>query len=311
MSDTCEPVTLRLSTFNYDGSVDVDTLVSTLAESSDPDHPTDVHFLCEARNWWQPKLKNPLIRKITDGLSELLPGSARYEARFGHLRSTLLLTRADRIEVPRWHDHEDPTHFLRDTAETVIDGEPGPWLGTKHCSGSHGRASFEQWAVENGHLSQYAAIMAGDFNATSSAPGERIPENWGKICDAQDYPWKKPQKGYLDQETGIWKVDTLPIDILRDMGWWDAGERAGDFTVTTNSPSDPELNSGLRIDRIFVSERLGAWLVPNSYRVWVPAWYRDFIPAREKRRRPSGHRVVTAKVAYLPTRRALPLGESD
>jgi endonuclease/exonuclease/phosphatase family metal-dependent hydrolase len=317
MSEGREPITLRLSTFNYDlggrqpdGSTDLDSLIEALAESSVP-APADVHFLCETRNWWEPERGNPLITEVTDRLSELLPGPARYEAHFGHSRGTLLLTRRDVVTVTRWRDHEDKTHFLRDTAETNIGDVPGPRLGVTHWSGSHGRRYFEQLAAETAHLAQYPAIRAGDFNATSSADGERIPEDWGAICDAQKYPWKKPQKAYRDPATGIWKVDTLPIDILRETGWWDVGERAGDFTVTTNSPTDPALDSSLRIDRIFVSDRLGAWLIPGTYTVWIPRWYRNTIPAWEPRRRPSGHRVVTATIAYAPSEHVPPLGESD
>ena len=64
------------------------------------------------------------------------------------------------------------------------------------------------------------------------------------------------------------KVESRAIDSFLEHGWWDAGEQADDFTPTVHPAIDG--GSGLRIDRIMVSDRTPAKLVPGSYTVHVP-----------------------------------------
>ncbi|WP_372663509.1 endonuclease/exonuclease/phosphatase family protein [Amycolatopsis kentuckyensis] len=156
-----------------------------------------------------------------------------------------------------------------------------------HWSGSKGPTGFDEQAALDAQLAPYRAILAGDFNTTTSDPREHIPDDWGKLCDDQGNPHKKWQKGYLGED-GVWRVYTKALDGFFAHGWKDAGAQADDFTTTVYPAIDG--GSGLRIDRIVYSNTAPITLVPGSYKVH----------AHERGARVSDHMMVEAHFDVAP-----------
>lgn len=169
------------------------------------------------------------------------------------------------VRPVQWYD-ESQRRVLANSLVAEINGQRIR-LKSVHWNASGGSTLFDQQAAQDGKLAQYAAIIGGDFNATSSHPKESIPEDWGERCYRANDTHKVSEKGHRTPD-GRWDVYTGAIDALLDHGWWDVGAEADDFTVTVNPWVDG--GSGLRIDRIMVSNRTPVRLVPGSYRVHVP-----------------------------------------
>jgi hypothetical protein len=167
---------------------------------------------------------------------------------------------------PSKHYPPDWRKVLANSLVTEINGCE-ILLKCVHWSGSGGYTGFAQASSQDGQLAQLAAIIAGDFNATSSAAGEIVPADWRLLCDGQGNSYKLSQKGKREPD-GTWRLFTDAIDGFLDHGWWDVGAQAKDFTPTVHPVIDG--GSGLRIDRIMVSDRAPVTLVPGSYKVHVP-----------------------------------------
>lgn len=189
------------------------------------------------------------------------------------------------VRPVRWYN-ETQRRSLANSLLAEINGHRVQ-LKSVHWNGSEGSTLFDQQSSRDGQMAQHPAIIGGDFNATSSHPKEVIPENWGARCFEQHQDQKISQKGRRAPD-GTWSVYTDAIDALIQHGWWDAGELADDFTVTVNAGVDG--GSGMRIDRIMVSNRTPAKLVPGSYKVHVP----------DEGTEVSDHRVVSCKIEIAP-----------
>ncbi|OXM50308.1 hypothetical protein CFP71_28160 [Amycolatopsis thailandensis] len=149
---------------------------------------------------------------------------------------------------------------LANTVTATINGHK--WrLKCVHWNGSRGETGLDQQADQDGQMASENALYAGDFNATSSATGETVYENWGALCDEVGRPWMRSQKGRRRPD-GTWGTNTGSIDRFLEHGWWDAGQVANDFTETTTDP-----RTALRIDRIMLSRRSPACFAPELYRV--------------------------------------------
>ncbi|WP_410597211.1 endonuclease/exonuclease/phosphatase family protein [Amycolatopsis sp. lyj-23] len=167
---------------------------------------------------------------------------------------------------PRCWYPADWRHVLANSLVADINGHE-ILLKCVHWNGSGGHTGFDRMSSQHGQLAQRKAILAGDFNATSSHPGEHLPQDWHELCVSQGNAHKLSQKG-IRQPDGTWRLNTQALDAFLEHGWWDAGEAAGDFTPTVRPAIDG--GSGLRIDRITVSNRTPATLVSGSYTVHVP-----------------------------------------
>lgn len=185
----------------------------------------------------------------------------------------------------RWYD-ETQRRSLANSLTARINGHDIQ-LKSVHWNGSCGATLFDQQACQDGQAAQHAAIFGGDFNATSSDRREHIPEDWEEHCYQADAPQKISQKGHRTPDG--WKVYTGALDAFLEHGWWDAGAEAEDFTVTVNPWVDG--GSGLRIDRIMVSNRSPVRLVPDSYTVHVPKPGEDEL---------SDHRMVSCWLEVAP-----------
>lgn len=175
-----------------------------------------------------------------------------------------------------WHHPDDSRAMLANTLEALINGHPFT-LKCAHWNGSRGETGFTMQADQDGQLGSRNAFVAGDFNATSSLPGEIYPADWGAQCDEADEPWKRSQKGMRTPDG--WKTNTAAIDRFTEHGWKDAGAEAADFT--------PTAVGGLRIDRIAWSKVSPAVLAPGSYAV-------------HKNRMLSDHDLVTCAFDIAP-----------
>lgn len=188
-----------------------------------------------------------------------------------------------------WYPH-DWRHVLANSLHADINGHD-VLLKCVHWSGSGGYTGFERLSSQDGQLAQHNAILGGDFNATSSHPKEQLPADWRELCLSQGNAHKLSQKG-IRHPDGTWRVNTRALDAFLEHGWWDAGEAADDFTPTVHPDIDG--GSGLRIDRIAVSNRTPATLVPGSYTVHVPDG-----PAV------SDHRMVSCWLTFDPPESAV------
>ncbi len=164
------------------------------------------------------------------------------------------------VEPRRWYPLAGSRAQLANTVTATINGHQFR-LKCVHWNGSRGETGLNEQADQDGQLASENAIYAGDFNATSSAVGETVYENWGARCDEVGRPWMRSQKG-TRRPDGTWGTNTGSIDRFLDHGWCDAGQAAGDFTVTTTEP-----RTALRIDRIMLSRRSPARFDPGTYHV--------------------------------------------
>ncbi|WP_410659553.1 hypothetical protein [Amycolatopsis sp. lyj-112] len=171
---------------------------------------------------------------------------------------------------------------LANSVTTTINGHRFR-LKCVHWNGSRGETGFNEQADQDGQLASENAILAGDFNATSSAEGETVYEDWGGQCDKVGRPWQRSQKG-TRRPDGTWGTNTGSIDRFLEHGWWDAGQVAGDFRVTTTEPE-----TALRIDRIMLSKRSPAQIDPGAYEVHEH-------PLRSKGAQKNDHLMVSGEI---------------
>lgn len=279
-----QPLTLRVATVNLKrGGYDYDTrhhdhgkLQTMLSTLEQPPH---VLFLSECTFYDDPKLFNEPLYDAEEALNTLwgyhtdseghaVPAvtySSRLSKVHGSINTPGLFWDRRYVRPIRWYE-ETQRRSLANSLLAEINGHR-IMLKSVHWNGSEGPTLFDQQACRDGQMAQHAAIIAGDFNATSSHPKESIPEDWQERCYTADAPQKISQKGHRAPD-GHWDVYTGAIDAFLDHGWWDVGAEADDFTVTVNPWVDG--GSGLRIDRIMVSNRTPVRLIPGSYRVHVP-----------------------------------------
>ncbi len=262
--------------------------------------PPHILFLSECTYYTEPAFQNEPLFDAQETLASLWGYSednagntfpkARYDAFISKVHGSVnvpgLFIDPRYVRPLRWYD-ETQRRSLANSLTARINGHDIQ-LKSVHWNGSCGSTLFDQQSSQDGQMAQHAAIIGGDFNATSSHPRESIPANWGERCDEQGQAQKRSQKGIRGPE-GVWRVYTDPIDSLLEHGWWDVGEKAKDFTVTVNRWVDG--GSGLRIDRIMVSDRAPVRLVPNSYKVHVPK------PGEKEL---SDHRMVSCWLEVAP-----------
>jgi endonuclease/exonuclease/phosphatase family metal-dependent hydrolase len=160
----------------------------------------------------------------------------------------------------RWRRPSTNRSVLANTLDAQINGHDFT-LKSLHWNGSRGEYGFAMQADQDGQLGSRNAIVAGDFNTTSSADGETIHPHWGARCDQAGRPWQRSQKGVYTPSG--WETNTYAYDRFVQHGWADAGAVAKDFSVTTVTG-----DSDLRIDRIALSTRSPAAFVPGSYQVY-------------------------------------------
>lgn len=268
-------------------------LVDTIAQYPAP----DILMLTEATMFTA--FHNGPLEEAVTLLSALLPGTARYlpfmSQTMTRRNQPCLMVNSAVVTPIRFYkppllqtNEESVRQGFWNFLEADLKGRP-VWLQALHWDGSQGPCFFDMQSSLTGQMANKPCIIAGDFNATSSAPGEVLHDDWGARCIAAGTPWKRRQKGH--KVGGTYHVYTDPIDELHTDGFWDCGEAAGDFTVTVNDWVDN--GSGLRIDRIIASNPLGADLVDGSYHVFVPE------PTQEY----SDHRYVVATLD-IPTGRS-------
>jgi endonuclease/exonuclease/phosphatase family metal-dependent hydrolase len=189
------------------------------------------------------------------------------------------------VQPCRWYN-EKQRAMLANSLVATINGHKIR-LKSVHWNGSGGSTLFDQQSSRDGQMAQHPSIFGGDFNNTSSAPAEDVPDDWGAYCDAQGQPYKRSQKGRRNSD-GTWSVHTDAIDAVLEHGWRDMGDKAGDFTPTVNSEAGGD--SGMRIDRIMVSKRAPVRLVPGTYTVHIPK------PGTAV----SDHRMVSCWLEFAP-----------
>ncbi|MEY8040081.1 hypothetical protein AB8O55_11805 [Saccharopolyspora cebuensis] len=191
---------------------------------------------------------------FTNALSDMLPDGESYLPFWapveGRGNPPLLLLNASKIRVRRWFPPHCRSGLFRwGFVEAELPGVAGTtWISAVHWQGGQGRGVFEQHAAALAPYAAASTLLAGDFNATSSWAGE-VQVDWPQQSIAHGEQYKLLQKCRWSELAQDWVLDTRQIDLLRTtFGFWDAGERAGDPTVTTH-----EQGSSLRIDRIMAS----------------------------------------------------------
>jgi endonuclease/exonuclease/phosphatase family metal-dependent hydrolase len=288
-------VEIRIGTFNYKAGGwsettrrhDHQSLVDVIAGTSGG--PPHILALPEA-TLYREFQEQPLWEAV-HRLNTLWQGEDFYypflSYREGSRNHPALLVSARHVRPLRWF--APGPHVRRARHNFLLAQIAGQevYLNSLHWDGSSGPDQFSIQAALASQMASVPCILAGDFNATSSCAGEIVHSDWHERMAGA--PWKWSQKGIKGPD-GRWHVNTEPMDDLLASGFVDAGQQAGDFTVTNNSTVD--YGSGLRIDRILWSRKLDAELVPGSYRVHIPE------PDEEK----SDHRYVTATLDFADTR---------
>ncbi len=293
-------VALNLKKGGYDPSTrfhDNDKLHTMLSTLETPPH---ILFLSECTHYTEPVFQSAPLFDVLETLQSLW-GYEEDENGHSHSKagySAFISKVYGSVNVPglfidtryvrplRWYD-ESQRRSLANSLTARINGHDVQ-LKSVHWNGSCGSTGFEQQSSQDGQMAQHAAVIGGDLNASSSHAGEHIPEDWGARCDEQGHAQKRSQKG-IRMPDGSWRVFTEAIDAFLEHGWWDAGEAANDFTVTVNDWVDS--GSGMRIDRIMVSDRAPIELVPDSYKVHVPK------PGENEL---SDHRMVSCWLEFAP-----------
>jgi endonuclease/exonuclease/phosphatase family metal-dependent hydrolase len=284
-SDAAE---LRLGTFNYKRGGwsedrrrhDFSGLLATLNQAPLPHvlalgEATMYHEFDEAPLWELVNAVNCLS----------VTGEVYYpflSQRVGSRNHPLLLVAASVVTPKTW---KLPGRNVRAAREHLLTAKifgREVTLGSVHVDGGSGPVAVAAQAYRMAELVTQPTFLLGDFNRTSSVDGEHVPEDWHELM--KDAPHKRAQKGVLGADDR-WYVDTHPIDYMLQSGFVDAGQEAGDFTVTTN---ESVARAALRIDRIMWSKATRARLVPGSYHVFVPPRSAVF----------SDHRYVVASVTF-------------
>jgi hypothetical protein len=293
-------VALNLKRGGYDRDTRQHDHGKLFAMLSALDSPPHILFLSECTYYTEPMVQSAPLFDVKETIASLwgyhedeagntFP-KTNYEAFISEVHGSVnvpgLFVDPRYVRPLRWYD-ETQRRSLANSLTARINGHDVQ-LKSVHWNGSGGATMFDQQASQDGQMAQHAAVIGGDFNATSSHPKESIPANWGDRCDSQGQAQKRSQKGARGPG-GVWTVYTEAIDSFQEHGWWDAGEKADDFTVTVNPWVDG--GSGMRIDRIMVSDRTPAQLVPGSYKVHVPK------PGEKEL---SDHRMVSCWLEFAP-----------
>lgn len=266
---------LRAATFNYrragyNGLVhDHQPLLDTLAQLDERPH-----VLCLSEcTLYDDDHDNPLWTVI-NALNGLWKDEDFYypflSRKIGSKNVPGLLVSARHVKPGRWYRHSAPNtrevHY--DMLEATIGGHklnvvPVHWNGAKSAE------FVDQQMHLLAQLGKEPTLAFGDFNCTSSRPGEvTYGDDWAQRMEALGMGLAVLQKGRRLPD-GSYKLNTESLnDLIRYGGFRDAGEQADDFTVTTAEHVDG--GSGTRIDRIFWSKRFPGYLIPGSYRVLSP-----------------------------------------
>jgi hypothetical protein len=204
-----------------------------------------------------------------------------------------------------WWDGTDPDEFIdRRNIGLLAVKNSGP---TREARSTEFLAWVEHWdsrsgdvrLVQAGLMDRYGnkeplpVIGGGDLNATASCGGHLPQRDWM----AADYRARSHKGRQLPDDT--WAADTRAVDHL--IGTWRNGERVegcGYHAIAEiawrHDPSmvlEPTVNhkvdegGGLLIDWLLVNEAMHPHVIPDSYRVHVPAGGHPY---------PSDHRLVTA-----------------
>jgi endonuclease/exonuclease/phosphatase family metal-dependent hydrolase len=279
---------LRLGTFNYkrggwsetDRRHDFSKLLATLNQAPLP------HVLALTEATMYHEFHQQPLWDLVNAINLLSIEREVYypflSQRTGSRNHPLLLVAASVVKPLTWELPGRNTRAVREHVLTALVHGRTLELQAVHWDGGSGPNMLAAQAYRTAQLAAKPAILLGDFNCTSSADGEELPEDWHERHDAQ--PHKRCQKAALGPD-GRWHIYPHPLDYLRQSGFLDAGEQAENYTVTTN---DGEGESGLRIDRILWSRKSGARLVPGSYHVFTPPRSAVF----------SDHRYVVASVTW-------------
>lgn len=280
---------IRLGTFNYKRGGwsdsrrhhDFTPLLRTLSQAP----PPHVLSLPEASMYHE--FHEQPLWELVGRLNELWAGTDVYypflSQRAGSRNHPLLLVAARRVRPICWESPGRNTRRVRENFLLAGIGSRQVYLHAIHWDGGSGPAEMNAQAIRTAQHAAYPTILLGDFNATSSTDGETLYQDWHERMAPT--PWKHAQKATLGPDSR-WHIDPHPIDYLLNSGFTDAGQQAGDFTVTVNPSA--ENSSGLRIDRIMWSPGLEAELVPDSYRVFIPETDQMTV---------SDHRYVVATLA--------------
>ena len=297
---------IRLGTFNYKAGGwseatrrhDHQPLVETIART--PDGPP--HILALPEGTLYREFQEQPIWEVVRQLNQLWQGEDFYypflSYRAGSRNHPALLVSARQVRPLRWFAPGPNNRRIRNNFLLAEIAGQEVYLNSLHWDGAAGPEGFATQSALTSQMASVPCLLLGDFNATSSCEGEIVPSDWHELMAST--PWKRAQKGIKDSG-GRWRINTEPMDDLLAAGFIDAGQQAGDFTVTVNSTafnsivdnptgtnSTVDNGSGLRIDRILWSRKLLASLVPHSYQVHVPQ------PGEEK----SDHRYVTAVLDF-------------
>ncbi|MFK0244474.1 hypothetical protein ACIQUM_07235 [Amycolatopsis azurea] len=299
---TEEALRLRVATANqkragYDRKTrfhDHDKLAAMLSPLKEPPHAL---YLSECTHYTGTHFDPDPLEEVLELLTSLWARRGPDGRRFGEVPYRAYISQVpDSVNVPgvfvdprtvrprRHYPLAGSRAQLANTVTATINGHP--WrLKCVHWNGSRGPGGLDIQADQDGQMASENAIYAGDFNATSSAEGETVYENWGARCDVVQRPWMRSQKGFRLPD-GTWVTNTGSIDRFLEHGWWDAGQVAGDFRVTSTDPA-----TALRIDRIMLSKRSPASFDPDTYQVHELPDY-----SQTEDRKLSDHKLVSAVV---------------
>jgi len=270
---------------------DLAKVVSQLADSADVDGAPDVLMLTECTHLL--RFAQAPLWELVGRLNSLLPNNQVYypfmSTKEGSTNPPGLFVNSATVSPIEWYvPGDDWTSATNDNWLLARIGGIEVWINSLHWDGSQGPEHFLTQSSRLANMAGRSVLVAGDFNATSSAPGEAIPADW--VDRNQATPWKLTQKSHLPVPRrlgGTWEVHTEPIDRVLEAGFVDAGQQAEDFTVTVNDGIDNGLE--MRIDRILASRRLleRASFVDGTYRVVIP----------EPDKQISDHREVSVRMA--------------
>ena len=199
-----EPMTLRVVTVNLKrGGYGCVTrqhchykMLSTL------DKPPHVLFLSECTYYNAPEFFRELLFDVLDvldtsvGLDVDEDGHEFPKGQFtpsisnvyGSINVPGLFVDRCYVRPVRWYDATQ----RRSLANSLLAEINGQRIQVKsvHWNGSCGPTMSDQHAAQDGQMAQHAAIIGGDFNATSSDPREWIPDDW----EERRYAASAPQK---------------------------------------------------------------------------------------------------------------------
>lgn len=209
-------------------------------------------------------------RLAVNVLSQGLPQGEKYEPfvdHWGERRNPPgVLINGAKFDVTNYYAPDSSSSPYKGVVKTTIDGIPVVVI-PDHWPGGAGRPEFDRSAQRWKPWSTVNTVAGGDLNITSSWERDfRFADpdgpTWYQACERRGELHKLKQKGRRNPVTGEWEIDTEALDELRELGWVDAGEEAGNPTITDRHPVD---GLGLRIDRILRSPGFNGEQVPDSY----------------------------------------------